>query len=143
MESMTIQIDEMTCGHCVEQVSKALDALTGVHVHSVQVGKAIVSFDASKLAPDVIIETLKALGYGARWEEPSASETKEGVRSDAHSDHQDHPTVPHQASLTSRAVSATAHCLTGCAIGEVLGMVIGNYFEFGNMSAVAISVVLA
>jgi hypothetical protein len=28
--------------------------------------------------------------------------------------------------LTAVAVSATLHCLTGCAIGEVLGMVIGT-----------------
>ena len=143
MESKMVEIDGMTCGHCVEQVSKAFDALSGVHVHSVQVGQALVSFNDSKMAPDVIIEAIKALGYGARWEEPSASDTQEGVRSDAPSDHQEHATGPHQASLTSRAVSATAHCLTGCAIGEALGMVIGNYFEIGNMSAVAISIVLA
>ena len=29
-------------------------------------------------------------------------------------------------SLNRVAFSATAHCLTGCAIGEVLGMVIGT-----------------
>ena len=32
-----------------------------------------------------------------------------------------------QASLNSIAFSATVHCLSGCAIGEVLGMVIGTF----------------
>ncbi len=34
--------------------------------------------------------------------------------------------APEGAALTRLAVSATLHCLTGCAIGEVLGMVIGT-----------------
>ncbi len=143
MESMTIQIDGMTCGHCVDQVTQALEALEGVQMHSVQVGRAILSFDASKMAPDVIVEALKALGYGARWEDPSASETKEVVMSDDHSSHYHHLTEPRKASLTSLAYSATAHCLTGCAIGEVLGMVIGAYLGLANLTTVALSVMLA
>jgi hypothetical protein len=41
------------------------------------------------------------------------------------------------------AVSATIHCLTGCAIGEVLGMVMGVAFGWSNAATVALSVVLA
>ncbi|MGI5219675.1 DUF4396 domain-containing protein [Nocardia sp. CA-290969] len=41
------------------------------------------------------------------------------------------------------AVSATLHCLTGCAIGEVLGMVIGTAAGFHNAATVALSIVLA
>lgn len=41
------------------------------------------------------------------------------------------------------AASATLHCLTGCAIGEVLGMVIGTALGWHNASTVAASVVLA
>jgi hypothetical protein len=41
------------------------------------------------------------------------------------------------------AVSATAHCLTGCAIGEVLGMVIGSALDWHNGVTVAVSVALA
>jgi len=41
------------------------------------------------------------------------------------------------------AVSATIHCLTGCAIGEVLGMVMGVAFGWSNAVTVALSVVLA
>jgi hypothetical protein len=41
------------------------------------------------------------------------------------------------------AISATLHCLTGCAIGEVLGMVIGTALGWGDWSTVALAVVLA
>jgi uncharacterized protein DUF4396 len=41
------------------------------------------------------------------------------------------------------AVSATLHCLTGCAIGEVLGMVIATALAFGNAASIGISILLA
>jgi hypothetical protein len=46
-------------------------------------------------------------------------------------------------SLTATAIQATLHCLTGCAIGEVLGMVIATAFAFGGAASIALSVVLA
>jgi len=45
--------------------------------------------------------------------------------------------------LTALAYSATLHCLTGCAIGEVLGMVIGTALDFSDWGTVALAVVLA
>src|SRR4051812_14893614 len=45
--------------------------------------------------------------------------------------------------LTGVAISATLHCLTGCAIGEVLGMVIGTAASLSNGATIAISIVLA
>jgi hypothetical protein len=45
--------------------------------------------------------------------------------------------------LTRMAISATLHCLTGCAIGEVLGMVIGTGLGWSNAATVAVSIVLA
>jgi hypothetical protein len=47
------------------------------------------------------------------------------------------------ASLTRTAVQATLHCLTGCAIGEVLGMVISTALGLGNAVSIVISVALA
>ncbi len=41
------------------------------------------------------------------------------------------------------AVSATLHCLTGCAIGEVLGMVLATWWGWSNGASVGLSVVLA
>lgn len=45
--------------------------------------------------------------------------------------------------LNRLALSATLHCLTGCAIGEVLGMVIGTALHWGNVQTIALAVVLA
>lgn len=45
--------------------------------------------------------------------------------------------------LTRTAVSATLHCLTGCAIGEVLGMVISTALGWHNAANIGLSVALA
>ena len=46
-------------------------------------------------------------------------------------------------SLSSLAVSATTHCLTGCAIGEVTGMALATAFGWGNLAQIVLAVVLA
>ncbi|MER7280278.1 DUF4396 domain-containing protein [Dactylosporangium sp. NPDC000244] len=46
-------------------------------------------------------------------------------------------------SLTRQAVTATLHCLTGCAIGEVLGMVLGTALGWGNTATIVVSIALA
>ena len=43
----------------------------------------------------------------------------------------------------STAVSATLHCLTGCAIGEVLGMALATWWGWGNAASITLAVVLA
>ena len=45
--------------------------------------------------------------------------------------------------LTRQAMSATTHCLTGCAIGEVLGMVLATWWGWGDASSIALAIVLA
>ena len=46
-------------------------------------------------------------------------------------------------SLNRTALSATLHCLTGCSIGEVLGMVIGSALGWGNFATIVLAIVLA
>jgi hypothetical protein len=58
---------------------------------------------------------------------------------DAHHAHHHH----HDAGLNSVALSAVLHCLTGCAIGEILGMIIGTAAGFSNLGTVVLSVALA
>ena len=46
-------------------------------------------------------------------------------------------------SLNRVAFSATVHCLTGCAIGEVLGMIVGTALGWSDVQTIALAVVLA
>src|SRR3954451_16574444 len=53
---------------------------------------------------------------------------------------------PHSApgdGVNAMAVSATLHCLSGCAIGEVAGLMIGAGAGLGNAWTVVISIALA
>lgn len=63
----------------------------------------------------------------------------------AHAQHsaEAHGAATGAASSWGPAISATLHCLTGCAIGEVLGMVLGTWWGWGTWSTVALAVVLA
>ena len=47
------------------------------------------------------------------------------------------------SSVRQLALSATLHCLTGCAIGEVLGMVIGTGLGWSDAATIVLSVALA
>lgn len=58
-------------------------------------------------------------------------------------DHGQHGSSTEGRALTRLAISATLHCLTGCAIGEVLGMVIGTALGWTDLQTVVIAVGLA
>jgi hypothetical protein len=60
-----------------------------------------------------------------------------------HHDHVPTSVGPSQPNLNHLALSATVHCLTGCAIGEVLGMVIGTALDWGPAATIALAVGLA
>ncbi|MFE2101129.1 MULTISPECIES: DUF4396 domain-containing protein [unclassified Streptomyces] len=64
-------------------------------------------------------------------------ETHDHHRHEAHAHHH----AP--AATWSVAALATLHCLTGCAIGEVLGMVVGTAFGWGNLPTMLLAIVLA
>lgn len=58
-------------------------------------------------------------------------------------EHQSHPNHPAQESLNRIAASATTHCLTGCAIGEVLGFIIGTWRGWADLPTMVLAIVLA
>jgi Domain of unknown function (DUF4396) len=60
-----------------------------------------------------------------------------------HNQHHPHELPTSGSALNAVALSATLHCLTGCAIGEVLGMIIGTALGFSDWGTVALAVVLA
>jgi hypothetical protein len=47
------------------------------------------------------------------------------------------------AGLTRQAISATTHCLTGCAIGEILGMVLSTWWGWSTGPSIVLSIALA
>jgi hypothetical protein len=60
----------------------------------------------------------------------------------AHAADHGRSSAPH-AELNRLAVSATNHCLTGCVIGEVSGMVIATALGWGDVASIALAVALA
>ncbi|GAA2628802.1 DUF4396 domain-containing protein [Streptomyces vastus] len=80
--------------------------------------------------------------------EHSAHHTGTGHDQAAHEGHHsqaDHA-MPHGAHgrvSWAMAAKATLHCLTGCAIGEILGMVIGTALMWGNVPTMVLAITLA
>jgi hypothetical protein len=54
-----------------------------------------------------------------------------------------HEHQAHQIDVNSMALSATLHCLTGCAIGEVAGVVIGTALGWSDFATIALAIALA
>jgi hypothetical protein len=63
---------------------------------------------------------------------------------ESHEHHHHHHEMPTSGSaLSGVALSATLHCLTGCAIGEVAGVVIGTAAGFSDAATIALAIALA
>jgi Domain of unknown function (DUF4396) len=60
-----------------------------------------------------------------------------------HGHHHHHELPTSGRALDAMALSATLHCLTGCAIGEVLGVIIGTALGWGNLETIALAILLA
>jgi hypothetical protein len=66
------------------------------------------------------------------------------VEAAAHAEHEHHHEIPTSgAALTAISISATLHCLTGCAIGEVTGVAIGTALGFSDFATIALAIGLA
>lgn len=62
MESHELKIQGMNCSHCVMHVKQALEAVDGLEVEDVQIGKARVWYDDEKVAK-VLSEKVEEAGY--------------------------------------------------------------------------------
>ncbi|WP_016825556.1 DUF4396 domain-containing protein [Streptomyces viridosporus] len=69
------------------------------------------------------------------------------ARHDTHTDHTAHTAHgahgPRAGASWAMAVKATLHCLTGCAVGEILGMVVGTALGWGNLPTMVLAIALA
>jgi Domain of unknown function (DUF4396) len=57
--------------------------------------------------------------------------------------HHHHPMPTSGGALTVVALSATLHCLTGCAIGEVAGVAIGTALGWSDLATILLAIALA
>ncbi|MBB4636812.1 heavy-metal-associated domain-containing protein [Longimicrobium terrae] len=65
MQSLSIEIEGMTCGHCVAAVRGALAGMQGVRVEEVKIGSARVEYDPAAVQPEQIAEAVRDEGYAA------------------------------------------------------------------------------
>lgn len=63
MSRVTIEIDGMSCQHCVNAVSKALSTVPGAKVEGVSIGSADVSYDDSKADIEALLDAVADAGY--------------------------------------------------------------------------------
>ena len=65
MRHLTLHIEGMSCGHCLNAVNRALAGLPGVEVQSVMMGQADVRYDERTVEPSRIEAAVTEAGYRA------------------------------------------------------------------------------
>ncbi len=63
MDRLTMNIDGMSCGHCVRAVTRALESVEGVEVEQVNLGTATVRYDRNTTSPGRITAAIEGEGY--------------------------------------------------------------------------------
>ncbi|MDD1505175.1 MULTISPECIES: copper chaperone CopZ [unclassified Lysinibacillus] len=68
MQNVTLNVQGMSCGHCVNSVEKSVGALTGVEQVKVNLAEGLVdvAFDESQVSLDQIKETIDDQGYDVK-----------------------------------------------------------------------------
>jgi len=65
MNTIELEIEGMSCEHCVAAVTEALGELPGVSVDEVRLGGAHVRYDPGQVSPDQIALAIEDAGYAA------------------------------------------------------------------------------
>ncbi len=63
MQTLTLAISGMSCGHCVKAVEKALAGVEGVTANAVAVGSATVSLDPARTTQQQVTDAIEDAGY--------------------------------------------------------------------------------
>ena len=66
MSKLELEIQGMSCGHCVAAVSEALGELEGVNVEAVRIGSASVEYEPDVVSADQIVLAVEDAGYSAQ-----------------------------------------------------------------------------
>ena len=66
MKKLELEIEGMSCGHCVAAVSEALKELPGVNVENVRIGAAQLTYEPDQVSPDEIVLAVEDAGYSAQ-----------------------------------------------------------------------------
>jgi copper chaperone CopZ len=65
MKELTLHIEGMSCGHCLNAVNKALAGVPGVETISVRIGRADLRYDEARSDPARIAQAISTAGYPA------------------------------------------------------------------------------
>lgn len=65
-ERVRVEIDGMSCGHCVNGVEQALKGMSGVQVEQVSIGSAVIAYDPGVVEAEAIKEAIAEEGYQVR-----------------------------------------------------------------------------
>ena len=63
MQKDIIQIEGMSCNHCVQSVKNALESTEGVVVDSVEIGTAKVQYDPAQTGRSALVEAIEDIGF--------------------------------------------------------------------------------
>jgi copper chaperone CopZ len=66
MQKLELEIEGMSCGHCVAAVSDALGELPGVSVDAVRIGSAQITYEPAQVSPEQIVLAVEDAGYTAQ-----------------------------------------------------------------------------
>ena len=66
MQTVSLEVSGMSCGHCVAAVEKALKSVNGVDVTKVELGTATVSLDPEVASVEEVLEAVEDAGYEAQ-----------------------------------------------------------------------------
>jgi copper chaperone CopZ len=65
VERAVLHIEGMSCGHCLNAVSRALAEIPGVEIETVRMGRAEVRYDQARVSPAELEAAVAEAGYRA------------------------------------------------------------------------------
>ena len=71
MPSLSLTVEGMSCGHCVNRVREAILAGPGTRVIAVSVGQATLEYDPGVTDPETVAQRLAQAGYPATLAAPA------------------------------------------------------------------------